>query len=70
MDNKITYAFWQHVNHALVVGVGVALVIKSIFVLAGCGAPLTPLRVIVYISILLAYVPGIPWYVHKAFFKE
>lgn len=70
MNNKITYHFWQHVKHVLIIGVGVALVIKSVFVLAGHGTPLTPFRAIIYGSLLLLYVPGIPWYVYKTYIKE
>lgn len=70
MDNKISYTFWQHVKHVIVVGVGMALVIKSVFVLAGCGTPLTPLRAVVFGGLLLLYVPGIPYYVYKTYIKE
>lgn len=71
MNNKISYTFWQHVNHAVVIGAGLAFIVKSIFVLSGCGTvPLTPFRVILYGGFILLFVPYIPYYVYKTYIKE
>lgn len=70
MNNRIHYSFWQHLKHAVVVGVGLGLVIKSLFVLAGYGTPLTTSMAVIYGAILLVYVPGIPYYIYKTYYKE